>query len=127
MKRMKKLFAAAARRTRSRAGESLTETLVALLIAAIAITMLASMIMTSTEMIHRSKNDFDAYYAQNNILAEHPADGGTGAQATLSSGAGDTAQTIELQNGASTVAVKVYENSEAPDKTPVVSYVKTGS
>ena len=125
MKRMKTALLAARKKLSRRAGETLTETLVALLIAAIAITMLASMIMTSTEMIQRSKKAFDAYYAQNNVLSEHPSDRGTGATAKLVSGAGDTARTIQLENGSDEVAVKIYENSEAPSKTPVVSYVKS--
>ena len=122
MKRMKTALLAARKKLSRRAGETLTETLVALLIAAIAITMLASMIMTSTEMIQRSKNAFDAYYAQNNVLSEHPSDGGTGATAKLVSGGGGT---IQLENDSDEVAVKIYENSEAPSKTPVVSYVKS--
>ena len=123
MKQIKNLLRAAVRRTRSRAGETLTETLVALLIAAIAITMLASMIMTSRSLIDSSKKLFEAYYAQNNVLSEHPSSGGTAATAALSdTSTSDAIQLVYDSTGKTTVDVNVYENDKAPDSTPVTAY-----
>ena len=53
---------------KSEAGESLGEVLIALLIAALALTMLASVISTASNIINRSKTAVDRYYAATNEL-----------------------------------------------------------
>ena len=53
---------------KSEAGESLGEVLIALLIAALALTMLASVITTASSIINRSKTAMDRYYAATNGL-----------------------------------------------------------
>lgn len=66
MKRMMK-------KLRSRAGESIGETLVALLISALALVMLAGAIGAAARMITRSKTAIDNYYAGDAALADPAA------------------------------------------------------
>ena len=58
------------KKLRSRAGETLAETLAALLIASIGLTMLASMITSSARLITKSRSVLRDYYAENNKLEE---------------------------------------------------------
>ena len=107
MKTAKKI----ARRIKSRAGESISEVLFALLIAAVALVMLVSMIAASTKLIDNSRKAVEEYYAANNKLA-----GGNEAPA----GSGRAL----LKDGAETVAefsVDVYANDELASGT-VISY-----
>lgn len=93
-------------------GETLTETLVALLIAALALVMLAGMISSTTRIVSQSKTTMNAYYAENNMVAEQ--------------GASESTATITLEpDGATgekkTYSVSVYLN-DTLGNTPVVSY-----
>ena len=54
------------RKLNSTSGESIAETLVAVLIAAIALLMLAGTINTASNLITKSKNTLDEYYHSNN-------------------------------------------------------------
>ena len=76
------------RKLRSRAGETLTETLVALLVAVIALAILAGMIMSSSNLIRNSRTRFDSYYEGNNALSslENTV---AGASVTISDGEND--------------------------------------
>ena len=67
MKKLKKRLAARLRGTK---GESLAEVLVALLIAALSLTMLASAIFSSSSIINNSKKAMDTYYSNNDELAK---------------------------------------------------------
>ena len=63
---------------RSSNGESLTETLVALLIAAIALVMLASMISSTTRIVTQSKAKMTEYYKANKTVAAQTGGGISG-------------------------------------------------
>ena len=119
MNRFKTMLFAARKKLSRNTGETLTETLVALLIAAIAITMLASMIMTSRSLIDSSKKRFDAYYIENNALSKHSGTSTSGT-ATLSEGT----TPVQLVNGSDSVSVNLFTNGEAPSNKPIISYVK---
>jgi len=56
------------RKVKSRAGETIAEVLVALLISSVALVMLASMIASTTNMVTRSKDRMDDYYNANEEL-----------------------------------------------------------
>ncbi len=56
-------------RLKSSGGESIGEVLVAVLIASVALIMLATMIMYSTNMIRNSRNKMKEYYQANESLA----------------------------------------------------------
>ena len=59
---------------RSRRGESLTEVLVSTLIAAVALTMLASMVATGARLVNQSRDRLAEYYeAGNGLAAQAPA------------------------------------------------------
>ena len=119
---MKKRLHTLGAKLKSRAGDSLAEVLIALLISALAIVMLANMIVVSTTMVNRSKDYFDTYYKANNVLSAH--------------GGGDATGTVSLKNGENSVylvgntsdtAITYHVNTSAPDGTPVISYeVKNG-
>ncbi len=63
------------RKLKSRSGESIAETLVAVLIAALALMMLAGAINASSNMITKSKNLLNTYYTANNNLASETSAG----------------------------------------------------
>ena len=94
-------------------GETLTETLVALLIAALALVMLAGMISSTTRIVTQSKTTMNSYYAENNMVAEQGASEGT-AYITLGLVNGGTAESKQY-------SVSVYLN-DTLGNTPVVSY-----
>ena len=57
------------RKLQSKAGDSIAEVLIALLISSLALVMLASMISSSANMITKSKSNMDDYYSKMNALA----------------------------------------------------------
>ncbi len=58
------------RKLRSRAGESIAETLVSVLIAAVALVMLAGMISTTVRLVEDSSKKIEAYYTANDALTK---------------------------------------------------------
>ena len=66
---MKKLNKRIKAKLQSNAGESIGEVLIALLIAALALTMLASVITTTARLIKESRTHMDDYYDASNLLA----------------------------------------------------------
>lgn len=108
------------KKLRSRAGETLTETLVALLIASLALVMLASMISSTTRIVTQSKTRLKTYYTNNNQVAAHSG-GSTSVTMTL---APDSTESAGLESkGYSCTA---WQNS-ALKNTPVVSYRVTAT
>ena len=69
------------KKLRSRAGESIGETLVALLISALALMMLAGAVSTATNVVMKSKTTMSEYYQKDNQLAN--ASGGNDLTVTL--------------------------------------------
>lgn len=63
-----------ARKLKSRAGESIAETLIGLLIASLALVMLAGSISTATRLILTSKDRMDEYYAADGAMAKQTDD-----------------------------------------------------
>ena len=92
---------------RQRAGESLTETLVALLIATVALMLLAGAISTTQRLVSQSEDAMSEYYTKNNAVA-------------LQSGGTDTTVTISGDLSA-TYDVTLYTNDQF-SKTPVIAY-----
>ncbi len=102
------------KKLRSRAGESLAETLVALLIAAVALVMLAGAVTTATGVITKSQNKLDAYYGAAESMTNRTS--GT----SLTDG-------ITITDGTSkNVTITYYSNSEFT-ATQVVTYVYSAS
>ncbi len=94
----------------SRSGESIAETLVAILIAAFALLMLAGTINTASNLITDSSEKLDTYYTTNNNL-----DTGSGSSSTA---------TVTVTDGTNTwisSSVNTYENSVI-GSSPVKAY-----
>ena len=87
-------------------GETLTETLAALLVAVIALALLAGMIVSSTRLIYSSRDRLDEYYTENNALITLRADNKAAIQ--LSNEAGPLRLTDEQSAG--TISVVYYTN-----------------
>ena len=99
------------KKLRSRAGETLAETLVALLVASIGLTMLASMINSSARLITKSRSVLRDYYAENNKLEERAE-------------AGNFEIVVDYPGTdikPETVTVSYYENNTA-GASPVIAY-----
>ena len=103
------------KKLRSRAGESLTETLVALLIASLALVMLASMISSTTRIVTQSKTRLETYYNNNNQVAAQSG-GSTPVTMTLAPDG-----TVSAGVGSKEYSCTAWQNS-ALQNTPVVSY-----
>ena len=58
------------RKLQSRAGESIAETLIAVLIAALALVMLAGAMSTARDVITKGKNKLNEYYGNNETMWE---------------------------------------------------------
>lgn len=100
------------KKLKGQSGETLTETLVALLIAALALTMLAGMISSTTRIVTQSKTTMKSYYDKNNMIAEQ---GTTGDSATI------TLALAGVTGDGKAYLVDVYLNNTLGN-TPVVSY-----
>lgn len=88
-------------RLKGRAGESIAETLIALVIACLAITMLAGIITSSTRLISQSKDALADYYEANNAIADETAADPKTASVT-----------IEGDGVTQTDGIKYYTNSK---------------
>lgn len=123
------------RKLKNRRGETITETLVALLIASIALVMLASMISSTSSIVTTSTKAMQEYYNANNRMLSHGTAATTGegtgsgsaegnttgsAQITFSITGTDSTLNLEPQN------VTLYENNRF-EKTPVISYQVSNS
>ena len=91
---MKKWKTALKAKLKSNAGESIGEVLVALLIAALALTMLASVIFTSSRLINESKTKLGEYYEANQDLEKRT--GGDTEELTVSTAGEGGSETVYL-------------------------------
>ena len=132
MKRLREKIAA---RLKNSAGESLAEVLIALLIAALALTMLAATISAASKMITNSKTKMGEYYAANDALAVQAKDSSKTLSITVSPMklnaennlvVDDTAAKVKLTadgTEATSTTVYYFVNNELPG-TSVISYCK---
>ena len=102
------------RKLNSRAGESIAETLIALLISALALLMLAGAISAAARVVTTSKVAMDEYYAADAGIVQHE----TG-EFVVSGEA-----TVSLAGGS--YPITYFENDRLGN-APVVSYVKGGA
>lgn len=109
---MKKYGQAIFKKLTSTAGESISETLISLLVASLALLMLAGAVSSATGMITRSREKLGEYYESNDKLVT-VSDSTPGQMITIHT-AGLTDQVIPIQ---------YTQNTELGDKT-VVSYIR---
>lgn len=117
---MKKHWVKIINKLHGNSGETISETLISLLIASLALLMLAGAISAGESLIIRSKNKLDTYYTANEKLANYQNQNGT-----ISISITDNSQSSKLDKlKASTIEnVKCYKNNEFSG-TPVISYKK---
>lgn len=99
---------------RSRAGESISETLVAVLISALALVMLAGAMSAATSVVNRSRDKLNEYYNGNETMMESGTE--------LTQGITITEDNTE---GSISLEVKcdiVYYTNEAFGDKPVIAY-----
>lgn len=102
---------------RSKAGETIAEVLIALLISSLALVMLASMISATQSMIDKSKIKLEKYYQKNEEL-----------ETFLGTATEDSVKITDTAAGI-TIAVPVneYLNSEFGDSRSVYVYTIQGT
>ncbi len=119
---MKRLFCQGIQKLRGARGETIAEVLLSLLIASVAMLLLAGLIASSTRMIKNSREKLEKYYDQNRALSLLEDSGGVStADATLN------LTFDEETDPRLSIPVTLYQNSEAPQRKPVVAYKLEGS
>ena len=111
-------------------GETITEVLVAMVIAGLALLMLATAIAAATNIISNSRQSMETYYKASNGLAEYSEQASAGGVTKMSgsvtvkvSGDTGTGATISLGgDGGTSVPITVYV-SGADSNSPAASYV----
>jgi len=101
----------------SQAGESIAEVLIAVLISALALTMLAGMISSTVRMVNAGKEKMNTYYAENADLEIQGPSYDSTATVVISSNNEAEVTVSETVSG-----VKVYQNTTFG--TTVYSYCK---
>ena len=112
---------------KSQKGETIAELLVALLIAALALTMLAAMISSSSKVILRSMDSMVKYVAAENEIVSRREDGeqGTGtATFKIKKDGAETTRKLSNEDSSDSISVDYYQ-TDAFGKIPVISYVKS--
>lgn len=103
---------------KSNSGESIAETLVAVLIAALALLMLAGTINTSSNLITTSQENMSDYYAKNNAIevrSSSASGGDKNAKFTIEDGD----ENLKLES----CPIKIYKNNKYSSRQ-VVAYDK---
>ena len=106
------------KKLRGKAGETLTETLVALLIASLALVMLAGAISSASGVVTKSRDKLGAYYAANeasNGLVKRESGGNPGSITLSDPGSANPGKQYDIT---------YYENEEFSN-TPVIAYKKS--
>lgn len=103
---------------RSERGETLVETLFAILVASLSLLMLAGTLASSLSLIETSRRLLEEYHAANESVVRARA--GTEGAIAIETRSGATTHTI------ATIDVEFFENTTLGD-TPVVSYKKSAA
>ena len=105
------------KKLRSSAGESITETLISLLISTLALVMLAGALSAATGIVLKSRDKMDKYYTANENFVQRPE---STQNRTLTLTITDNRELITTAN------VNYYVNKEF-SKTPVIAYTSVKS
>ena len=109
----------------SKAGESIGETLVALLIASLALVMLAGAISSGARVILRSEKKVDEYYLEHNKISSM-SEGAAPLTVTMKTKTGEgPGEEVSLTGSDSPVSANAYTNSVFENKK-VISYNYSG-
>ena len=112
-------------------GETIAETLVALLIASLALVMLAGAVSSAMNTVTRSKNTMDDYYTVNNALVVRstaaPTKGGMTVNTTNGPYTGElTVSVTDLKHENTGIKVTYWKNEQISG-TQVITYTKPKS
>lgn len=118
-RRSSRSSARAIARLRSRAGESISEVLIAVLVSAVGLVLLAGMISSTSHLIQSSKDKIHTYADNNKALVEK-ADGSVKEGTVVFRTSSGNVKLTDGDHSAS-VSVVYYENPEAPGGD-VISY-----
>lgn len=125
MKISEKSQSAAVNKFRSNAGESISETLIALLISALALIMLAGAVTTASRIVTVSRDKLDEYYDNNEEIIAGTDVGHD------SLGNGTVTITIKTKTGDNVLFKKedvpYYSNAAFGENKKVVMYGRSGS
>ena len=118
---MKKLYRSIRNKLSSRAGETISETLISMLIASLALVMLAGAVSSAAAMITKSKDKLGDYYQENEkLVAVAPSASPSSPTIVIKE---KNAPTSEDKLSDQSVQVVYVENRTFSNKT-VVSYIK---
>lgn len=106
-------------------GESLVETLVALLVSTFSLIMLAVAIRTSAIIVSRTKAMADQYYSTTSTLATDRSASGTVGIGVALSGTSGITETVGVTSWTGTTSTST--SLVLPGKTPVATYTVTFS
>lgn len=107
---------------RSNAGESISETLVALLISALALVMLAGAISAASRIVTRSRSKMKEYYDNNEKLVNLSVESSAG-RVIITEDTSDPASGDD-QSAIASIPILYYENGTFTNKT-VIAYRKS--
>lgn len=109
----------------SQAGETIGETLVALLISALALVMLAGAVSSGMRIVTDSKDKMDVYYRVNNAVAERASTAPTidGMKTEVFKGTLSVTITNLLPIGKTLPQIDYWQNEELSG-IPVIAYTK---
>ncbi len=105
----------ALKRISCNAGESISETLIALLVAALALTMFAGAISSSANVINKGRIKMDEYYDANESIVTMTGTSQTGKTVTITDGSNFTQSGIDI----------TYYTNDYLGNTSIVTYKKT--
>ena len=108
----------------SQTGESIGETLVALLISALALVMLAGAVSAGMRVVTSSKEKMDGYYMVNNAVVARETSAPT-INGTAASGFGQGSLTVKIPNflpAVQPMPTAAYWKNEQLSGVPVIAY-----
>ena len=106
-------------RLKSRAGESISEVLIAVLVSAVGLVLLAGMISSTHHLIQSSKETIHNYAASDAALVEK--DGDSGKEGTVVLKIASSSVRLTDDDHTAPISVVYYENPGIPD-SDVISY-----
>lgn len=117
---MKKYLRSIRKKLRGKAGETISETLISLLIASLALMMLAGAVTSGSAMIAKGRTKLEDYYSKNEKLAtiSQPAAG------DAKTGSLDWKRVSGKELSEKTFSV-VYAENDAFSNKKVISYIKS--
>ncbi len=110
------------RKIRSAKGESLAETLVALLIALLGLTILAGMIQSSSKLILSSNKVIQEYAEAGNMLAQKAGSGDTGSVSIIVKGQPGQALILTPDPGDTNTNISVSYYEEKMGNCDIISF-----